>query len=823
MSTSAKSVSSEKSDKPVKLSEQNKKLLHFAVNGYRDGIVRVLKEGADINARDNSLRNEGETALMKAVQNNDLATTRLLIERKANIDATDARGETALLLAAYLGHNEMTRLLVEKGANVNIVNKLGISPLFIASDRGRIEIVQYLLKHGGRAEPLKSGYNVLMATSKNAPQILEIFLELGMNPNTENTREVTPLMEAACANNVETMKLLIQFGADLNHKNKKGKGVLEYLYLCEGMYNHGFTYKQKIFRLIMEKNPSMMKELYSSNVFHRIIGEANNINKNSDLVPIKQIIDLTDLRLLNSVDSAGYTVLDKFYLYYGVKENWLFTYLEKRGAKAPQKQLIAELNLIKKQMSVQPSKEPTAKLVKHFQELMQKFGKTDTMRSIYRIYPRSVFFALLTKANVFPESFYSDSNYVFNLCRNGHEDKLLEYYDKNYSLSQVNEKRLIDTDDDGLFVDFRYFAANIFIYCSTRATKKMVERNEPVLYSAYPSIMLMQGQNVSKGQIITKIEKFKLVLKQAATKPDAEIWSVLPLKIIQRSYNIRWLLMLLEYPLNLQVTDNRGNNLVHFLLQKGNKKFYSPLTQSELKVLNLVITKATNVNAQNNDGDTALMLAARRGYHSLVKLLISRGANIGHKNQLFEDALFAAKLNRHTSITELLLSKGAKADRLEFFNDLHTEQKLSSFLLKKYRLRYSESLRKYVGLYGYTLNFGPTEFMMLNRSINDCSAYRAVQSKDLVLLQRLLEYGYSPNCLQVVSNKAYSYIQGTPLGIALNRKNVEAVKLLFEYGADPEYVNKWGKTYLDYNRDKESMQLLKEAIEKKKQESKNVP
>ena len=53
-------------------------------------------------------------------------------------------------------------------------------------------------------------------------------IKAGADVNAKNFKLVTPLMFASGINDIETMKLLIENGADTEHKNKDGERALEF-------------------------------------------------------------------------------------------------------------------------------------------------------------------------------------------------------------------------------------------------------------------------------------------------------------------------------------------------------------------------------------------------------------------------------------------------------------------------------------------------------------------------------------------------------------------------------------------------------------------
>lgn len=75
-------------------------------------VIRLLNEGADINAKDNN----GLTALIWASNNGYVEVVKVLLERGAEINVKDNCGWTALMLASVQDHTEVVKLLKAHGA-----------------------------------------------------------------------------------------------------------------------------------------------------------------------------------------------------------------------------------------------------------------------------------------------------------------------------------------------------------------------------------------------------------------------------------------------------------------------------------------------------------------------------------------------------------------------------------------------------------------------------------------------------------------------------------------------------------------------------------
>ena len=61
-----------------------------------------------------------------------------------------------------------------------------------------------------------------------------------------------------------------------------------------------------------------------------------------------------------------------------------------------------------------------------------------------------------------------------------------------------------------------------------------------------------------------------------------------------------------------------------------------------------------NVNAKNNAGLTALILASNRGLMEIVKLLLENGANVNVVDNSGDTALIVANRHGYTEITDVI-------------------------------------------------------------------------------------------------------------------------------------------------------------------------
>jgi len=69
------------------------------------------------------------------------------------------------------------------------------------------------------------------------------------------------------------------------------------------------------------------------------------------------------------------------------------------------------------------------------------------------------------------------------------------------------------------------------------------------------------------------------------------------------------------------------------------ERLHSSAKSGEYANVEILVEKGVDVNAQDNDGDTALMTASRGGYLDVVQLLIDAGVDVNAKNDSGETAL----------------------------------------------------------------------------------------------------------------------------------------------------------------------------------------
>lgn len=94
-------------------------------------------------------------------------------------------------------------------------------------------------------------------------------------------------------------------------------------------------------------------------------------------------------------------------------------------------------------------------------------------------------------------------------------------------------------------------------------------------------------------------------------------------------------------------------------VRQTTRQFYLTISNTSKDVSKLLIANGADVNAQNRDGDTPLIEAAKGADKELVELLVASGADVNAKGRDDLTALDNAAQQGRTDIVKFLLAKGA--------------------------------------------------------------------------------------------------------------------------------------------------------------------
>ena len=156
-------------------------------------MIRYIIE--DLKAQVNTADNDKITPIMEAVSTENEEIVNYLLEKGANIHATNKLGADALTMALSGSSEQIVAKLLSLGANPNHKwNKKNFSHLMLASRNGHLMSVKLLLKAGADINAKDTDGNIALhyACSEGFKDVVQFLLNRKSNPNTKNLRGLTP-------------------------------------------------------------------------------------------------------------------------------------------------------------------------------------------------------------------------------------------------------------------------------------------------------------------------------------------------------------------------------------------------------------------------------------------------------------------------------------------------------------------------------------------------------------------------------------------------------------------------------------------------------
>ena len=158
-----------------------------------------------------------------AVMNGNIDEVQWQLDAGVDVNEESSKGLTPLHYAASAGHNDIVELLIERGANVNATDSgKGGTPLDYAHWGDQEEVIETLNAHNAQREHEKGGKGIgqssLIHDAALDGDIDEVQrqLDAGVDPNLKSSKGATPLFYAVYGGHLEIVELLITRGADVN-------------------------------------------------------------------------------------------------------------------------------------------------------------------------------------------------------------------------------------------------------------------------------------------------------------------------------------------------------------------------------------------------------------------------------------------------------------------------------------------------------------------------------------------------------------------------------------------------------------------------------
>ncbi|TBR24596.1 hypothetical protein EPO15_03795 [bacterium] len=228
--------------------DNGRTMLMYALGSSLEIVEILLKAGADVNRRDSSGRAVWDFAPTWGPSS--VEKWGALVQAGLDVDSRGTKDETPLVgvcsgyvspatdLSLLRSRSGIVRLLLDAGAAIDAVDRYGCSPLRAAAAAGNGEAVELLLKAGADPNQMGSGTRSALfeASVHGYDKIVRALLRGGARPEAAtlgsrswrlsgsltDVEGVTPLIAAADGGHFQTVRLLVEAGADVNRGDSSG-------------------------------------------------------------------------------------------------------------------------------------------------------------------------------------------------------------------------------------------------------------------------------------------------------------------------------------------------------------------------------------------------------------------------------------------------------------------------------------------------------------------------------------------------------------------------------------------------------------------------
>jgi ankyrin repeat protein len=281
--------------------------LHEAVRSdYYDSVQHCLKRYAA-----NSVNHKKQTALMFAVQNDNLPIVELLLKHGALPEQTDIEGLHALHYAIRAKSMDSALCILPLLKYPNQANRRGITPLMLAAAHGMLPLVRYLCEKGNHTQQADdSGLNALhYAAIAGQTETIAYLVQHGFvvdqteaplrQSKMKHCKKRTPLHLAALSGHSCAVSKLLALGANPETGDSQNNTLCEYAVLSKNTEMLQFV----------QQLPFYHQKEHNIRLLHAA-AVADNLEVLNELI-------LDDVEL-SSIDRVGNTVLHKAAIYNAV-------------------------------------------------------------------------------------------------------------------------------------------------------------------------------------------------------------------------------------------------------------------------------------------------------------------------------------------------------------------------------------------------------------------------------------------------------------------------------------------------------------------------
>jgi len=194
----------------------DQRLVEAAKNRDQSAVRRLLEQHVDVNTP----YGDGTTALHWAAYWDDQEIVDLLIRAKASVNSTTDLGVSPLALAGENGSAVIVEKLLKAGADPNTATITGVTTLMRAARAGHASTAAMLLEYGASVDARESSRDqtaLMWAVGERHPDVVRVLLDYGADVTlrSRSTKQMVLLKPANDASGVRSVKTARQIGAEV--------------------------------------------------------------------------------------------------------------------------------------------------------------------------------------------------------------------------------------------------------------------------------------------------------------------------------------------------------------------------------------------------------------------------------------------------------------------------------------------------------------------------------------------------------------------------------------------------------------------------------
>ena len=672
--------------------------LMLASKGGHEQVVQALILAE---ANPNIQNNTGYTALMLACDTNSYTIVNYLLPTGANPNIQRDDGATAIIIACQNIHFEIIKLLLRFNADQFIASRNDDTALTVATRQNSIEIVEMLLEHLTESQKTSAvtsvltiacqyGYSQTIISSLEklfeffTPEEFQLFIscakgddsteshiyDTNVNINCTLVNDITPLMIASSCGHTETVQTLLKTGANVNSTDNYGYSPLVYAItghkslqvieqlLIAGALPNIFINGQSITAKAREEGrEDICKLLQQFNVVK------NKKSKEEVLEQLLKICDSFTILKAAILSSLQKLITEGTVLFVDVIEflqHDLGDIESKMNnihqlSNAIQTHLyFLNVDLLRKIVDkfigdkLQNHLQQYISMLKAFEETtqLQLFGQA--MKHISSLQPPVTTTRTCTMFIKFHEQ-WQQRNVV-------HLHKFLNYLFPN--ASSILNHIIIEDEESACVCKFVVSKSQLECLIVNAVEKKEFMYQVGVYEVCIgDQLILIEDYNHSfsfKHALQSSIKAENDILTSFLMEIDVNLYVDVNIHKAARDGNIDAIKLLLKKHVDINIQDKNG--LTALMLASRNGHHH---------VVKLLLKENADINTQKKHGGTALMVASESGHHQVVEILLKEHADINLQTKSGLTALMLASQNSHTKIVEQLLKEHANVNTQE--------------------------------------------------------------------------------------------------------------------------------------------------------------